>query len=1004
VDSHPAGLSRAARGATWVAGLVLSTTAWASAKLQTFHIDAGDATVTLNEFSRQSSLQLLFDYNVVNGRTTQAISGEYDAPTALTRMLTDTGLMFDFVNDRTLALTAASSDTGTSTATPGQRAEHRLRSIETQNVRHDGPGTADAGNGLAGAELQEVRITGTNVRGEQPIGSQVISLDRDEIEASGAATVQDFLRTLPQTFGGGPTEDTHFVGPEAQTNSGLGTGINLRGLGARATLVLINGRRLAPGGTEAEFVDVESIPLSAVERIDVLPDSASALYGADAVGGVVNFVMRDSFVGAETLARTGSGTDNTLGEYQLAQTLGKPWDSGNALISLEFYRRNALPSYARQYATSDLVPFGGDNFGSILSNPGNLSVGGQTYAIPTGQNGTHLTAADLVAGTQNLQQKYEDADLLPNEERWSLYASGKQVLNDRLDLFTDVLVSHRDAKEREGGLGASLVVPSTNPFYVNPTGGSDPVIVDYNFLDDLGPQIVDSLVNTSNITLGLDLNVGASWRVNVYGNYARETDSQHGGGLINYAALQSALADPDPSTAFNPFGAGSNTNPATLNAISSSSHFYVRSELRSGNVTADGPIVQLPGGAVKLALGADTRQQLYDTSDSASIISAESRISLSRHVTSAFGEVTIPLFGRDNGATGYRRLELSFASRYEDYSDFGPSTTPKVGLLWAPTEAFMVRGTWGRSTRVPTLADLDESQNVVIPYALPDSLSPTGVTNVLVLSGQNSRLTEERARSWTAGLDFNPARWLPGASLSLTYFDIVFSNRIEAPTFEANILEDPAQDAFVTRNPRAAQVSSACNQGRFLLGTTADCLQFAAGAILDLRVQNIESVQTRGVDFRGAYRWTAAYGTVKLALDGTYLLGFSQQEGPDAPPMQLLDTENNPINLKMRGTLSWQRGRFGASAAVNFQSHYRDTASDPNRNVSSYTTVDTQLRYDIDPYGGSWLANTRIELNAINLFNADPPFLNNAIAGLGYDQENADPFGRLLSVQIRKTW
>src|SRR5262249_15156173 len=156
----------------------------------------------------------------------------------------------------------------------------------------------------------------------------------------------------------GPTQDTH-LGPEAQSNSALGTGINLRGLGARATLVLINGRRLASSGTDAEFVDIESIPLSAVERIDILPDSASALYGADAVGGVVNFIMRKDFAGAESVARAGTGTASTLKEYLVAQTLGHHWTGGRGMISFEFYRRDPLQAAARSYAVSDLRPFGG---------------------------------------------------------------------------------------------------------------------------------------------------------------------------------------------------------------------------------------------------------------------------------------------------------------------------------------------------------------------------------------------------------------------------------------------------------------------------------------------------------------------------------------------------------------------------------------------------------------------------------------------------------------------
>jgi iron complex outermembrane receptor protein len=988
-----------------VLGLLAGRAALAEPKLQTFHIEAGEATLTLNEFSRQSSLQLLFDYNIVRGRKTRAVSGEYAATAALEKMLADTGLVFDFVNERTLAVTLVNRETQSGSAVAEAPASNagRPRSAEAQSIRHLDGGSGDLWVDPKTSGPEEVIITGTHVRGGQPVGEHVISLNRGDIEPSGAATVQDFLRTLPQTFGGGPTEDTHFS-PEAGTNSGLGTGINLRGLGARATLVLINGKRLAPSGTQAAFADIENIPLAAVERIDILPDSASALYGADAVGGVVNFVMRDNFTGAETLARGGTGTQNTQREYQLAQTLGSHWDAGNAMLSVEYYRRDALPASARRYATSDLVPLGGSNFDTFLSNPGTLVVGNQTYAIPHGQNGTALTAAGLVAGTQNLSDKYTDADLLPSQRRLSLYGSGKHELTDTVAVFGNALVSQRETRQKASGLQTSLLVPGSNPFYVNPTGGTGPVVVDYNFLDDIGPQFSDVLVSDFNFTLGLNIAVSTAWKVSVYANYAQERENQFIGGEVNQTALTAALADPDPATAFNPFADGSHTNPATLKNLATGSRFYFDSRLRSADVSADGPIGNLPGGAIKLALGADHRNQVFSTIYPVTAISPASRTSLSRNVAAAFGEITVPLFGKDNGATGYRRLELSIAGRYEHYSDFGEAATPKFGLAWSPFNAVALRGTWGRSVRAPTPSDLDTSQNIVVPYTLADKSSALGASNVLIESGMNAALTMEHARSWTTGIDLDARQWTTGLTFSATYFNIDFRNRIENPTFGSNILDDPIFASLVTRNPTPAQLDSACSQGRYLLGTAAACRQSAPAAILDLRIQNMESVRTQGIDFNASYDRAWAPGTMKLSLDGTYLLHFTQQEEPGAPPQQLLDTQNNPINLRMRGTLSWQQRRWGATIGVNFQNHYVDTVSEPNRTVSSYTTFDTQLRYELAPFSANFLEHVRVELNAINVFNVSPPFLNNQIAALGYDQENADPNGRQVSIQVRKTW
>jgi iron complex outermembrane receptor protein len=1002
----------AARAAGWslvalvVLGVFVGRPVCAAPQLQTFHIEAGEASLTLNEFSRQSSLQLLFDYSIVKGRRTRAVSGEYAAPAALEKMLADTGLVFDFVNERTLAVTVVSHGTESGSAVaeaPNSKSGH-VRSAQTQSVRQDGSGSSAPWVDPKAGEPQEVIVTGTHVRGGDAIGEHVISLNRDDIETSGAATVQDFLRTLPQTFGGGPSEDTHYFSAETRTNSGIGTGINLRGLGARDTLVLIDGKRLAPSGTAAEFADIENIPLAAVDRIDILPDGASALYGADAVGGVVNFVMRDNFTGAESLARGGSGTDNSQREYQLAQTLGSHWDTGNAMASVEYYRRDSLPASARSYATSDLVPFGGSNFDTALSNPGTLLIGNQTYAIPRGQNGTALTAADLVAGTQNLSDKYTDVDLLPSQQRLSFYGSAKQALSDTVSVFGNTLVSQRRAASLGGGSQAQLLVPSSNPFYINPTGGNGPVIVDYNFLDDIGPAFQNVTVNDLNLTGGLSIDVGAAWKVSFYGNYAQEREDQFIGGQVGQAALAAALADPDPATAFNPFADGSHTNPATLKALAAGTRFYTDSRFRAEDVTADGPIVKLPGGAIKLALGADHRNQVFDTLLPPSPLSAGSRVSLSRNISAAFGEVTVPLFGKENGESGYRRLEFSVAGRYENYNGFGQAATPKFGVAWSPFDTVALRGTWGRSIRAPTPSDLDTSQNFVIPFKLPDKSSASGVSNVLIESGMNAGLTVERARSWTTGVDIDARQWATGLTFSATYFNINFRDRIEAPTFSADFLDNPVFASQIVRNPTPAQLASACSQGQYVSGPASACLQSNPAAILDVRLQNAENVRTQGLDFNASYKRESGPGTLKLSLDGTYLLHFTQQEEPGAPVQQLLDTQNNPIDLKMRGTVSWQQRRWGATVGVNFQNHYTDTVSDPNRPISSYTTFDTQLRYEFAPFSTNFLEHMRVELNATNVFNASPPFLNNQIAALGYDQENADPYGRLVSLQVRKTW
>jgi outer membrane receptor protein involved in Fe transport len=493
--------------------------------------------------------------------------------------------------------------------------------------------------------------------------------------------------------------------------------------------------------------------------------------------------------------------------------------------------------------------------------------------------------------------------------------------------------------------------------------------------------------------------------MNLYGNYAREKENQVQSNLAYLGRYTQALLDTNPDTAFNPFGDGSHTNPATLNSIRTSNQFHVDSQLRTADVTLDGPIAHLPGGDLKLALGADHRNQTYATvtrqvSSPVNIVSVDDQ----RNVTAAVGEIRIPLFGKDNGRWGFKRLELSVAGRYETYSDFGDATTPKLGIAWSPLEALSLRGTWGRSIRAPTLAELDTRNNYIVPFEVADATSSTRFAQVLVQTGKEPHLTVERARTWTAGLDLDASRWVAGLTFSATYFNIVFRDRIEEPTLAVGILDDPNYSSIVTRNPTTTELAVACSQGIYASRGGESCTQSGPQAILDLRSRNLTGVSTSGIDLNASYERSWSPGTLRLRLDGTYLQDFTEHTTATAPAIQLLNTQNNPINLKLRGLLSWQQRLWGAALGINFQNHYTDTISAPNRNIASYTTCDLQLRYAPPVFGASVLQNTLVELNAVNVFNRSPPFLNNATAHLGYDQENADPYGRMLSVQVRKSW
>jgi iron complex outermembrane receptor protein len=948
-----------------------------------FSLDAGDATLMLNEFSRQSDLQVLFDFNILKGMKTRAVHGDYDASDALKSMLRGTNLVFDFVNERTLAVTPNRKQPSLF-----RRMWQRLKARPAKTDEDDG--------------LEQVLISGAAESGTLPLlGAQTIQLTRADIDHSGFATAEDFIHALPQVFGGGPGQYT-VLGREAGTNSARGSGINLRGLDAGATLVLIDGKRLAPSGTAGAFDDISNIPLGIIDHIDVLPDGASAKYGVDAVGGVVNFVTRGGFSGVQTQARGGGVTNGSMGERQFSQLFGTSGDSSYGVFSFEYFQRDALRAQDRWQETADLTPYGGSNFETMFGSPGTIVSPAGTWAIPKGQNGRSLTTADLVPGVTNLYNQDLGSDITPRQQRWSFFGKESLKLADDVGLFTEGLFTRRTIQTLLGSsLALDLSVPQSNAFYVNPTGVAGPVEVVTGSAAYFGAPITENRIDTGNFSLGLSSSGWHGWTASGLLGYTFEKQHQVQHGHVNQTALTAALADSNPATAFNPFGSAADTNPATLAAIGGDFLYDLVSTLETASLTATGPAVSLPGGEVRATVGSEYRIQSFDSSTLFPGDTASARSNLSRRISAEFAELRIPVIGESNQLGLARRLDVSLGVRHEGYSDVGSVSVPKFGLLWSPNSEVNVRGTWAKSFKPPSLTDLVQKNSYSALITVPDPSSPTGTSTILGRYGTNPDLRPESARTWTLGADFAP-KSLPGLSFSLNYFDVSYSGRIQDEVLGSDLLSQPGNAWLVNRNFTAAQLNAVCTQSVFV-GAPGSCTTTSISAIVDNRLRNIALLNTRGLDLIGRYGFDSPVGKFDFGLNGAYLFNYSQSNAPGSPLVDIVSTQNNPIDLKLRGSAAWTRRSFGITSYVNFANSYRDTLSVPNRSIASWTTVDLQLSYETGGDNLGWLGNMRFSLNAQNLFDTYPPFLNNP-QGVGYDQENADLYGRIVSLDVRKRW
>jgi iron complex outermembrane recepter protein len=980
-----------------IAAAVFSNSTWAAGPTVAFDIPAGHAPQTLHQFYLQSRVRVLYLTENVKGVQTQAVGGEFEASDALAQMLQGTGLSYEFDGEysavvRSATNVAAVPQAATTSSSPGEGPNIPVPpAFDTRDQ----------------TKVEEVLVTGSLIHGVFDITSPLIPVDRKEMKRTAYATVQEALRALPMAATMTRGEVVGGVG-----NFNRGSGINLRGLGDSATLVLVNGRRQPPAGLSGDFVDVSNIPWSMVDRIEVLPDGGSALYGSDAVAGVVNILLREDMDGAETQLRYGTAADGAA-ELLAAQLVGHSWESGQWFAGYQYYERTSLAATDRDFAANaDKGSLGGRDFRRVGSNPGNI-LDPQTlqpvFAIPRGQDGTSLSAGDLLPEVVNYRNQFADTQLLPDKHAHNLYFSGSQHLSEHLELFAEGRYAQRDIRATpflSADAGPLLLVPATNPFFVDPFGGAPFVIVAYDFTNELGPMRDRGRTRNYVGTLGLKTEFNDAWQASLSASYGAEDLRWTDYGDVNLVALEAALADPDPATAFNPFGDGSHTNPATIEAVRSVVRRNARSEISSIQLTADGPLFDLPSGVLKMAIGTEYREESLDQESHLpgyELIPVPTRIQFGRKIAAAFAELSVPLIGNPADLHAPPRLELSLAGRYEQYDDFGRTYNPKIGLRWTPLASVKLRASWGTSFKAPNLVDLDDTRNVSGLVSLRDPRSPTGRSTVLGLQGGNPDLKEERAATWTAGLDLAPPA-LPGFRLSLTGYSTDYKDQVIQPgplnLFDV-LLEEDQWAAVITRNPSQLQIDAICASPQFL-GNASDCRTNPPTVLFDFRKHNLAITQVRGLDLALNQSFDTDVGRFNVQVNGNHVFHFKRAFTKTAPAVDIVDTVNNPLAFRLRGTVEWQQRErgFSVNLTANYTGGYQDRDSPLRHSVDAWTTFDLGLRYQAEKRGG-WMDDTEFALNVANVLNDDPPFVDRE---WGYDYFNAQPTGRVLSATVSRRW
>lgn len=964
-------------GAALAAGLAVAGTPSARAQdaLPAFSLPAQPLSGALKAYGKAAGRQLIFSEDLVRGRQAPAVQGAMPPDVALERLLAGTDLTY--VRARSGGYMIVRRETA---------GPQRLAAAENASVE--------------AASVEELVVTGTRIQGAAPVGSKPVVLTREEIVASGRSSAADLLRLLPENSALGTGEEARRGVQVGPPNVTFAAAANLRGLGADATLTLLNGHRAA-STAEGGLVDISQIPLLAVERVEVLADGASAIYGSDAVAGVVNFIFRKGFDGAETQVRYGAG--DGFDQIIVSQALGRQWSSGGVFAAVEYLDHAALSARDRDYFTNDLRAFGGPDLRTNNGIPGTLSVGGTTYALPAGQNGRSLTAAQLTPGTSNRRNRWADADILPSSEKWSGVINFHQELAPGLTLVFDAIATHRESVRRDTGIETSLTVPRANPFFVSPVPNAQSVTVLYNWANDYGPATLAAVAEDLTFHGGFELDLPGDWQGSLTGLTSRTRADSYYDNIGNSTRVAEALRDPNPATAFNPFGDRGSNSPEVLERIRGFVSSYRNHSLNSVNVEASGSVLELPAGPLRLALGAETRKERMSVFDpifvSGAAPSVPTNLRLARRVDAVFAEALLPVLPAEGLAGFGGALTVSAAVRGERYSDIGDTWNPKLGFEWAAAEGLTVRGTWGTSFKAPRLPQMLTTQNNIFTtnYVLP-----SGPVTVIQLSGTSEALAPEEAETFTLGFDYRPA-WLDGLRVSATWFDVNYTDRILRPTSGEIItaLGSEAANALVlSRRPSVSEVQAYYANPLFS-PTAARPDPSTIFAVVDFRFANLGRVEQSGFDVRLNYRAETDVGELGIDAAVTYVTDYRTTRVRGGESLDGLNTTNNPIDLRARVQAQWARGGWRAAVAANHVGDYVNTTIAPFQDVKAWTTWDAQLSYSPElPAVGE----VGVILDVRNVLDEDPPRVANVSAGLGYDAEQANALGRVVSLTLLKRW
>jgi iron complex outermembrane receptor protein len=843
-------------------------------------------------------------------------------------------------------------------------------------------GAEDPGSGER--DNEDIIVTGTQLRGIAPIGTNVIGVSSGQIESIGATSTNDLLATIPQagTFNSPPLISAG-VNEQSTNNRPRLRNLGSPYAGGSATLVLIDGHRVVGSGIRQTTPDPDIVPPSVIQRVDVIPDGGSAIYGSDAVAGVINFITRRDFNGLEVEANYGIGEN--FNKFDASVTAGHSWDRGSVYVAYNYAHNDEILGGDRDYIKRL-------NWTTGQPVDRNCRDGNVTIS-PAGSPNLNFALPNLTAGVINTCDNSDLSTFWPRMTRHSVFAGLTLDLLDNLRFDLKGFYTHRLNRSNEGPFRTpNATMRPLNPNYIDIPGALTSGAtqnVEFSWERVFGPaaMVNDAILDTWGITPSVTIDLSSKWQFRYLFNYGRSVSKRQNRAL-NTALLKTYIegngTDPIPvNNAINPYAIQDTQNRQLLDNVA---NWLVYGEAQQEQINTraifDGTLFALPGGDIRAAVGAEYLRESFDSRSGSGIPGFQHALKFNgayRNVYSAFGELYIPIFGPDNGGAGMRSLELSISGRYDHYSDFGGTFNPKFGITYKPADWITLRGNWGKSYQAPGLSDSKAAITTlsIIPFPIiPNPYEPPTAGNqpYLAIQGGGTNLRPQTAKTYSFGAEVKP---LDGLTASLTYYNIDFKDLVDIPPIgDAATFFKYYTDNFIM-NPSEAQVAAwtagipaAANQltGAALYGPGKP----AVYALVNISRTNLSRVKLSGLDFSISYTRETGFGAIDASFSGNYQLSRKTQSVVTLPFNDDLAQGMSRFNFVARAGADI--GNFRAQATLYHTGGYALNplpANNFQKRVGAFDVVDLFFKYDVP--GETLLKDLSLTLNINNVFNSTPP-------------------------------